>query len=326
MAKSQITNKAKIPLSMAVFLAVDHYDHDPGTLSATALLKPLRQAILSRRVPPELMTVELADLLSSRNGTAIHDGIERAWTDHHKQALEKLGYSPDIIRRFKINPDPKTVTATDIPVYMELRSYKEFMGFRISGKFDFVGDGALEDFKTTSTFSFMSGTKDKDYVLQGSIYRWLNPNIITKDTMSIQFIFTDWQSFMAKQNANYPQYKTATRRFELLSLEETEAYVRNRLEQYMKYKDAAELDLPECTASELWRSDPVWKYYKNPQKKTKATKNFDNEKEGVERFLADGSVGELVMIPGLVKACAYCPAYPVCTQKDRLILSGDLVN
>lgn len=310
---------------MAVFLATDKYDHDPGTLSATALLKPLRQSILSRRVPDELKVVEIVDLVSARMGTAIHDGIEHAWLHSYKEALAKLGYSEAVINRFVINPDPKTVTKDQIPVYMEIRSHKDFMGFRISGKFDFVGNGALEDFKSTSTFSYMSGSKDQDYVLQGSIYRWLNPEIITADTMSIQFIFTDWQAFQAKQNPNYPQTKTITRRFELLSLADTEAYIAERLTTYMKYKDAPEADIPFCNDKELWRSDPVWKYYKNPAKKDRATKNFDNEIEAVKRWTDDGAVGELVMIPGQAKACRYCAAFPVCTQKDSMLLSGDLV-
>ena len=319
-----LTNNNKIPLSMAVFLAVDHYDYESDTVSATALLKPLRQSILGRRVPEDQKTVDIADLVSSRMGTAIHDGIEKVWMKDYARGMKALGYSDDIISRIVINPDPDNLPDGAIPVYMEQRSYREFMGFKLSGKFDFVGNGSLEDFKSTSTYSFMSGNKDWDYVMQGSIYRWLNPKIITDDHMSIQFIFTDWQSFRVAQDPNYPKSRTTTKRFKLFSLEETEAYIAQRLTDYMKYKDQHESQLPLCTDKELWRSDPEWKYYKDPTKKTRATKNFDNKADALKRFVEDGSVGEIVEIPGMAKACTYCMAFPICTQKDALIRAGSL--
>ena len=50
-------NPSNVPLSLAVFLANDTYDYEPGTISATGLMRPLRQIILSRRVPPEQNTL-----------------------------------------------------------------------------------------------------------------------------------------------------------------------------------------------------------------------------------------------------------------------------
>ena len=50
---SKYINTEDTPLSVAVFLATDHYDYDPNTISATRLLKPIRQTILSGRVPKE---------------------------------------------------------------------------------------------------------------------------------------------------------------------------------------------------------------------------------------------------------------------------------
>lgn len=194
MGKRKITNRENIPLSVALFLAVDHYDYIPKTISATSLIRPLRQYILARRVPQGADIPDLEDFIAARFGTAVHDGIEKAWSDEKTrvQALQDLGYPPNIIERIVFNPKPEDLKPDSIPVYMELRSFKELMGFRVSGKFDFVGDGGLEDFKSTSVYTWIKGRKDDDYILQGSIYRWLNPEIITKDVLTIQFIFTDW--------------------------------------------------------------------------------------------------------------------------------------
>lgn len=325
MSEKRYTNNAGIPLSMAVFLAVDHYDYVPGVISATSLLKPVRQYVLARRVPAGANIPDVEDLISSRMGTAIHDGVEKAWLKHYQQAMRDLGYPQKIIDRIRVNPDPATVVEGDIPVYMEIRSFKEVNGVKVSGKFDFVGNGALEDFKSTSTYTWINDTKDEDYVLQGSIYRWLNPDIITSDIFTIQFLFTDWSRAMTFRDPKYPPRRMMPRKFQLMSLADTEAYVINRLNQIAQYIDAPDDAIPECTDKELWRNDPEWKYYKNPKNKVRATKNFDNEAEAIARWQADGGTGEVVKIPGQVKACLYCPAYPVCKQKDRLIDSGDLI-
>jgi len=39
---------------------------------------------------------------------------------------------------------------------------------------------------------------------------------------------------------------------------------------------------------------------------------------------ADGGVGIVVEKPGQVLACKYCPAFPICSQKDELIADGSL--
>ena len=42
-------NPSQVPLSLAVFLATDNYDYEPDTISATGLIRPLRQIILAKR-------------------------------------------------------------------------------------------------------------------------------------------------------------------------------------------------------------------------------------------------------------------------------------
>jgi hypothetical protein len=80
-----------------------------------------------------------------------------------------------------------------------------------------------------------------------------------------------------------------------------------------------------CNDAELWRAEPVFKYYKNPEKTQRSTKNFETMQEARIRFIEDGSIGLIKEVPGQVTACKYCPAFPLCTQKDDLIASGDLV-
>lgn len=318
------TNNSGVPLSVAVYLATDHYDYESDTISATSLLKPIRQVILASRVPDGLRKVDVLNFIKSRMGTSIHDGIEKAWKDP-KPALEMLGYPEEVINNIVVNPDPDSVTPEQIPVYMEQRKYKQIEGKVISGKFDFVAEGRLEDFKSTSTYAWSLEDRHEDFKLQGSIYRWISPEIITEDVMAIQYIFTDWFPSRAKNNPRYPQKPTEELLIPLLTIEETEQYIVDRLRLFDAFKDAGQDELPLCTDKELWRKPAQFKYYKNPEKRNRSTANFDNAEDAYIRKAKDGNVGVVVEVPGQVMACNYCPAFPICKQKDDLIADGSLV-
>ena len=320
-------NVSDVPLALAVFLASDSYDYndDPYTISATTLLKPVRQTILAERVPPGEGLVNLADMMSSRMGSAIHDGIERAWKTNHRQALKDIGLPSRVAEKVLVNPDVNEVTEDHIPVYLEQRLSRKLGKWTVTGKFDFVGEGRVQDFKTTGTFTYRNQTNATKYSQQGSIYRWLNPRMITQDEMDIHYIFTDWKPGQAKTDPSYPPKRFHTQRYPLMGLQETEQFIQRKLEQLERYQSAQEGDIPECSDEDLWRSDPVFKYYKNGDTTAKrSTKNFSSRQDAVIYMSTNGNVGAIKEVPGLVTACKYCPAFAACSQKDRLIASGDL--
>lgn len=311
---------------MQMFLAKDNYDHnhDPKVISATSLIRPLRQLILASRVNQEDAVIDIGQLLPSRIGSAIHDGIERAWSGDYKATLKLLGYPEAVINRIVINKPVEELTESDIPIYFEQRIEREISGYKVSGKFDAVTQGQVSDYKTTGVFTAMNNTNDEKYRLQLSIYRWLNPKMITNDQGVIEFIFTDWSAARAKQESNYPQSRTQRRTLDLLSLAETERYIKTKLQQFEQYKDSPEGNIPECTADDLWRSEPVFKYYKDPNKLGRSTKNFDNRHDANLRLAQEG-VGVVLEKPGMVTACRYCSGFDLCQQKDRLIANGELI-
>lgn len=321
-------NPSNVPLSVAVYLATDNYDYDPNTISATGLIRPLRQIVLARRVPNEENVTDISQMLKSRMGSSIHDGIEQAWLKNAERAMATLGYPAQLIRRIKVNPEEGSLQEGDIPVWLEKRTQRAIAGHTLSGKFDFVAEGMVEDFKSTGTFTWTNlragSQKEEDYKLQGSIYRWLNPEIITADHIAINFLFTDWSPAFVKPDSNYPKSPVERKLIPLMSLQETEAYIRRKLEQIDRYMDAEESEVPRCTDHELWRSEPVFKYYKNPDKRGRATKNFDNHNDAYQKLIDDGGVGIVIEKPGTVRACKYCPAFAACSQKDELIASGEL--
>ena len=290
-------------------------------------LKPIKQIILGMRASQEASgTSDLSDLVASSLGTAIHDGLEKAWTSNYKKAMESLGLPEKVINNIKINPELSSLSTDDIPVYLEQRSTKKLLGWNVSGKFDLVLQGRVNDLKTTGTYTYIKGTNDSDYILQGSIYRWLNQDIITADDMSILYVFTDWSALSAKTNKNYPKSKVLEKKFQLMSLAETEAYIRTKLSQIDRLINAHESEIPDCTDAELWRGDTQYKYYKNPEKTGRATKNF-NSMSDAQNFLAtNGHVGIIKEVKALAKRCKYCSANSICSQRISLANAGLLAE
>jgi len=329
MEQTRYTNNTGIPLSIAVWLCADEYDYidQCNHISVTTLLKSPRQIILSQRIEPDLHNVpDVSEVMSRKFGTAIHGSIESAWLKDYKNSLTKLGYPEKIINRIKINPEPSELSEETIPIYMEKRTFREIEGFNISGKYDFVGDGTLDDFKTTGVYSYMTGTNEWKYKLQGSLYRWLNPEIIKNDYMNIQFIFTDWAKHEAKNKADkgYPQTRMFQHKVKLMSVAETEIWVSNKLKLIKSLLDKPEHELPYCDTQDLWQDAPTFKYYKNPANTTRSTKNFNTNAEAMIRWIEDGRVGTILEVPGSAKGCMYCDAFNLCTQKDILINQGTL--
>lgn len=318
-----LTNLTGISLAMSVWLAHDSYNNgaaqipDKDVISVTTLLKPTRQFVLSQRVPQSDNIVDVADMISPRLGHALHDSIEDVWKNHYATSMERLGYPQSVIDRVKINPE--SVEGNDIPVYLELRTFKEFDGLVISGQLDQLIDGQINDTKSTSVYSYIHDNKEEDYRIQMSIYRWLNQDKVTESTGIIQFIFTDWQKSMSHSNPNYPNSRLQEKHIELMSISETEAWMRNKIAEIRSNVNLDEHAIVRCTDKELWRSDPVYKYFSDPSKVAtggRSTKNFTVYQEAMNHQAKAGK-GTVVTVPGKVKACSYCPAFSICSQKDE---------
>jgi hypothetical protein len=319
----QITNHYKVNLLTAVWLLNDDYDfdHSPKTISMSALIKPLKKQILGKRVEPTSKTIDVADLMSSALGSSIHDAIEAVWLNKEKReaGLRKLGIPQDVIASILVNPNDEELFEGCIPVYLEQRVSRMIGGYKITGKYDAIADGQVNDTKSTGVFSYMKGTKDEDYIRQLSGYKWLNPTKVTDPIGKINFVFTDWQAFRANQDPAYPEKRMISKEFTLMSDAQVEEFILKRIHELEKYMDSPEADIPECTQEDLWMDPPVYKYYSDPSKITsggRATKNFKDPEEA-QRFLFEKGKGQVVTVEGTPKACGYCDAYEICEQRKR---------
>lgn len=320
------TNKDNVSLPLAVWLMHDDYDYDSrsNVISATSLLKPTRALVLINEYKGLDKTVDIMSLVSARMGSAIHAVAEQAWTNRANitKALQALQVS-NLDEKLVINPE--TVKEGDIPIYVEQRHEKEVGDYIISGKYDLVVDGTVSDYKSTSVWSYIFDSNALKYTQQASIYKWLAPNRITDNAVHIQYIFTDWSAAQAMRDPSYPQTRVLTKEYPIWSVEQTDHFIKEKLERLEQFKGRPQEELPECTKEELWESETKYKYYKNPTKMARATKNYDSLDEANIRLASDGGVGTVVTVPGEVKACRYCEVSDVCKQAQNLIQQGRLV-
>lgn len=319
----KITNTTGISIPLAVWLVSDDYDYinEPMYISATTLLKPTKQIILAARVKSEDREADVSEFISSRLGTAIHDAIEKAWTNKDK-ALKRLGYPEKIIERVVVNPTEQQLKDNPnlVPIYLEQRYFKQLAGWKIGGKIDINIEGQLHDTKSTSVYSWILGNKDEYYRDQGSIYRWLRPDIITSDTVKIEFLFTDWSKAEARRNPEkYPQSRLLQHTVPLRPIDETERWLRGKLSELQRYWQSPEEEIPECTDKDLWRGETVYKYYGDATKTDgRSTKNFSSQSEAQQFWHVEKhGKGVVKTVPGEVKACGYCAAYEACKQRMR---------
>jgi len=328
----KITNDFGVDLPLAVWLLQDGYNSGadvapPGELiSVTTLMKSTKQLILQRQVDYAQTTMDVSEQVARRMGHSIHDSIERAWTEGDwQQAMRTLHYPQAIIDRVRINPTKEQLELAEIRgeelicIYLEKRGFKQFGGLVITGQMDFLIGNSYRDFKSTSTFAWTSTNKDADYILQGSLYRWIMPDLIKNDVMRIQFIFTDWLKYRAKVDSKYPQAKVAFREFPLMSLGETEQWVIDKIAHIKDQVGKPQDQMEPCTDKQLWRAEDTFKYYakeETAKKKGRCTKRFDSYTDAELHRQAKGK-GVVVKDAGEVKACTYCPAFPVCEQRKN---------
>lgn len=326
----KITNKFGVDLPLAVWLLQDGYKSGadvapPGELiSVTTLMKPTKQLILKRQVDMNQEEFDISEMVARRVGHSLHDSIERAWTEGNwQESMRTLHYPQAIIDRVRVNPTKEQLELAEIRgdklicIYLEMRGFKQFMGLVITGQMDFLIGSSYRDFKTTSTFAWTSTNKDDDYILQGSLYRWIMPDYIKNDVMRIEFVFTDWLKYRAKVDPKYPQAKVGHREYPLMSLADTEQWVVDKIADIKRNVGKPQDQMAPCTDKELWRADDTFKYYSKPETAKaggRCTKRFKSASEAELHRQTKGK-GVVIKDHGEVKACPYCPAFSVCEQR-----------
>jgi hypothetical protein len=176
-----------------------------------------------------------------------------------------------------------------------------------------VYDGQIQDFKSTSTYVYMNNLKKDDYIKQLSIYKWLNPELVTESTGVIHYIFKNWDK-NSTHLEGYPQSPFISVTYELLPLHEVQKLITSKImeiEAGLGYLDS----LPDCDNKELMINEDIYQYFSS-ETSVRASKNFDSLIEA-NKYLASrgkGLVKKKIQEP---KGCYWCNCRGICTQYKR---------
>ena len=213
------------PLYDAIQVHRHEYSSGGADFSVTTLLDPPRVVFLNKR---HLHKVPLfvSDLFYSYNGTAAHA--------YWQYCLEKIPNSPyECETRLSITINNHAVSGSFDTVYKDLDMY---------------------DMKNTSVWKAMFGSKD-DWAAQQNMYRWLFKHHRGIDLRSCRIIglFRDW-SMREKMRSGpkYPSHPAVEYRLPIWEHDRTLAFMEERVNTLIKYKNYKDDDLPYCTYEDMW--------------------------------------------------------------------------
>lgn len=212
----------------------------------------------------------------------------------------------------------------------EERLYARINGWTISGQMDLQRTGeaySIIDYKFCAAYSITKNDGAKpEWEAQLNIYAylvWLNKAIRVTE-LAVCAIVRDWSRQMAAADLTYPQSIITMVPLRLWSLEEQEAYVRQRVATHQQAKFAYEIGeaLPECTAEERWAAADKWTV---TFKGLKKGKNFQSEAEAKAYGEADkkGREFEIVRRSGKSVRCNYCQVSQWCDQFKKMSMEAE---
>lgn len=278
----KITNKHRVPETLVALASREYYTKGAAQYSVTELLSPPRIRRLREQFH-EKVEQDVTDMLWSMLGSALHVVMERGQTEGH---------------------------------ITEERLFKEMDGVTISGQIDLQherdGGVVITDYKFTSAWAVMADKPEWEEQL--NVYRWLVETVKGNrvDALNICALIRDFSRHDTREG--YPAAPIQMISIPMWDLDETEAFVRRRLDAHRDAKVAHEFGdaLPECTPEERWQSETVYAV-KREGRKT-AIRVFKDLEEANQ--LAEKEKGYVETRPGEPKRCTgnYCGVADWCSQ------------
>jgi hypothetical protein len=269
----KLTNRLNLPAPLVAAIQNDAYDGNlRSDYTTTGLLKPPRIAALTGQHRGELVE-DAADRVWSLMGQVIHTIIERAATDE----------------------------------LVEKRLFMEVDGKSVSGQLDLYCEHTLWDWKLTSIYAGKDGPKD-EWIHQGNINRLLcHENGIDVTGIDYVALYRDWSQMAVARHSDYPSEQVEIFHLPVWPLEQTRAFVSERIALH----EAAKVELPLCSPEERWCRPEKWAHMKKGHKR--ATKLYDTEEQATAA--ATGPGDHVEHRPGEnVRCLYYCAVSGFCTQ------------
>jgi hypothetical protein len=281
----KITNKYDLPQTFVNVLERPSYNKGAAHLSATELLNS-PQLVQLRKVHYDSLEQDAMDMVWSIIGTAVHNVLEKGADANH---------------------------------LVEERIHAQLDGWHISGAIDLqkILENGIEinDYKTVGVWGVMN--EKKEWEEQLNIYAWLVETVKKKPVVGLKIIaiIRDWTRRDAETRANYPTTPVATIDIKLWTMEEREAFIRNRIHAHSEALFASETGatMPPCTTAEMWEKETVYALKKDGAVRAKSL--HATQEEADEALEKAGKGFYIETRPGERTRCKYyCPVSSYCNQ------------
>lgn len=288
-----ITNKLMLPESLISVLEADTYDYsdNPNAISVGELIDSPKVRILKKQYADQIEQ-DASESLWLLLGSAIHSVMERAKNPNYvieKRMEEKIGKwtlrgKPDLF-------DTKT--------------------------------GEIQDWKVTSVWTVVYGSRKPEWTKQLNIYAWMirkhgDPVLSLVNNL----ILRDHSKTEAKRSADYPAIPFVSIKQELWSNEQTERLIAERLKLHGAQENIDDPQELVCSPEEMWTRESKWAIYKeaklsNPKARAEKICATKEDAEAYIKPLAEKYA--IKERPGADARCEdYCPVRAFCSHAKSL--------
>lgn len=288
----KLTNKHNLPQSVYNLLAKDRYSGNASTdYSVTTLLSTPRIVQLKKRHDSELE----------------EDAMDNVWSlfGHVAHALLE--------------------EHSESSALCEERISVKLLDRNISGQVDSYHDGIITDYKVTSAWTLVYGSRIHEWTEQLNSYSFLfqQAEYEVKE-LRICAILRDWDKNKAKFDSNYPQTPIVIIPIELWSFDRAERFILNRVRQHIQAEGLVDDQLPECSESDMW-CQPI-KYAVMKEGGKRALRVFDTKDEAYSYIgmqpVKDAKLMSVVVRQGKRTRCEeYCAVNGFCSQYQEYLRS-----
>jgi len=223
----KLTNKLNLPspfVNAVTFHEQKYKKSVFGDISTTTLIKPPQIVELSRR-HREYVEEDVSNRLFALQGQIMHEILENS---AGKGALT------------------------------ENRVGAKVLDWTITGQYDLIENDILYDYKYTTVWSYMYGSKE--WELQANVNKYLlyqNGTHITQ--LKNVLMFRDFTQSKAGQG-KYPLAPVVTVDIPMWSFEKAQKYIEDRVLLFQGAKQSLDKDLPSCSDEDRWYNRKTGKY------------------------------------------------------------------
>ena len=281
----KLTNKYNLPQAIINVLERPTYTKGKAHISATQLLNSPKIVALTRKFDDQLEQ-DASEMIWAAVGSAMHNFLEHGKDDNS---------------------------------VVEQRIHTEVDGWHITGAVDLqiINKDSIDirDYKFTSVWAAMN--EKPDWENQLNVYAWLVEKVkgVKVNSVGIVAFLRDWKEREKETKENYPEATVVQLPIKLWTMEERDAYIRQRIALHSACDFALETDgeLPDCTPDEMWEKPTVWAVKKKGNVRAKAL--YESEAFATEALEQLGKEYEVEVRQGERTRCkSYCPVSDYCQQ------------